>query len=49
MRTSRGRVVTKRCWAYFGLQAPAEPNQAGSQGARNPQANPQAKLFDDEV
>ncbi|MBL4670860.1 MAG: Holliday junction branch migration DNA helicase RuvB [Arenicella sp.] len=47
MRTSCGRVVTKRCWAYFGLKAPAEPSQAGSQGNRH--ANPQAKLFDEET
>lgn len=35
MRTPRGRVVTKRTWAYFGLNVPD-----GSVG------DPQAKLFD---
>lgn len=38
MRTPRGRMVTKRSWAYFGLQSPA---------GVEPQANPQAKLFQD--
>ena len=38
MRTPRGRVVTKRTWSYFGLQAPADPALA----------NPQTKLFDED-
>lgn len=37
MRTPRGRVVTKRTWAYFGLQAPLDPNEV----------SPQKKLFND--
>ena len=39
MRTSRGRVVTKRSWSYFGLKAPLETNAH----------SPQTKLFDDET
>jgi len=35
MRTPRGRVVTKRSWAYFGLNVPDAEN-----------SSPQAKLFD---
>lgn len=38
MRTSRGRVVTKRSWAYFGLEAPVDPKAV----------SPQTKLFDDQ-
>ncbi|RBP53224.1 Holliday junction branch migration DNA helicase RuvB [Arenicella xantha] len=38
MRTPRGRMVTKRSWAYFGLQAPAN---------LEPTVSPQAKLFGD--
>ena len=34
MRTPRGRVVTNRAWAHFGLTAPADAN------------TPQTKLFD---
>jgi len=34
MRTPRGRVVTNRAWAHFGLTAPADAN------------TPQSKLFD---
>ena len=37
MRTPRGRMVTKRTWAYFGLQAPADLTTS----------SPQAKLFND--
>jgi len=37
MRTPRGRMVTKRSWAYFGLQMPDDQP-----------ASPQSKLFDDE-
>ncbi len=40
MRTPRGRVVTKRTWAYFGLQAPSDPNTEVA-------VSPQAKLFDE--
>ena len=35
MRTSRGRVVTKRTWSYFGLTPPVEAS-----------SHPQNKLFD---
>lgn len=35
MRTSRGRVVTKRTWSYFGLNPPVETSH-----------HPQNKLFD---
>lgn len=42
MRTPRGRVVTKRSWSYFGLNAPDV--QDGSVGASRAN-NPQAKLF----
>jgi Holliday junction DNA helicase RuvB len=35
MRTSRGRVVTKRTWSYFGLTPPVEASR-----------HPQNKLFD---
>ena len=38
MRTPRGRMVTKRSWAYFGLQMPD-----------NTPASPQSKLFDNEL
>ncbi|MFT5572187.1 MAG: Holliday junction DNA helicase RuvB [Cryomorphaceae bacterium] len=31
MRTSRGRVVTKRTWAYFGLNAPRDVQEVGGQ------------------
>jgi len=37
MRTPRGRVVTKRCWSYFGL---TDPN------IQNNNDGPQAGLFD---
>jgi len=40
MRTPRGRVVTKRTWAYFGLNAPASTDDSLS--------SRQSKLFDDE-
>ncbi|GAA6136638.1 Holliday junction branch migration DNA helicase RuvB [Arenicella sp. 4NH20-0111] len=36
MRTPRGRVVTKRTWSYFGLNAPSNPETSG-----------QKKLFND--
>lgn len=36
MRTPRGRVVTKRTWSYFGLNAPS-----------NPETSVQKKLFND--
>ena len=39
MRTPRGRVVTKRSWTYFGLNAPA---------SQEPAASPQTKLFSDD-
>ncbi|MFT5136648.1 MAG: Holliday junction DNA helicase RuvB [Arenicella sp.] len=35
MRTSRGRVVTKRTWSYFGLNPPVDTTR-----------HPQSKLFD---
>jgi Holliday junction DNA helicase RuvB len=38
MRTSRGRMVTKRCWAHFGLNMPEELQQI---------AKPQTSLFDE--
>ena len=38
MRTPRGRVVTKRTWAYFGLNAPRDVKESGGQ----------AKLFHSE-
>jgi len=41
MRTPRGRVVTKRTWSYFGLNAPAVENI-------NPNESPQSKLFGDQ-
>lgn len=41
MRTPRGRVVTKRTWSYFGLNAPAAENI-------NPNESPQSKLFGDQ-
>jgi Holliday junction DNA helicase RuvB len=31
MRTPRGRVVTKRSWAYFGLNAPSDVKESGGQ------------------
>lgn len=37
MRTPRGRVVTKRTWSYFGLQAPVNASST----------SPQNRLFDD--
>jgi len=37
MRTPRGRMVTKRSWAYFGLKMPDDHA-----------ASPQSKLFDSE-
>lgn len=42
MRTPRGRVVTKRTWAYFGLKAPVDAGATSSQTV-----SPQSKLFDD--
>ncbi|NND82969.1 MAG: Holliday junction branch migration DNA helicase RuvB, partial [Gammaproteobacteria bacterium] len=39
MRTPRGRVVTKRSWAYFGLNVPA---------AETGKASPQSSLFQGE-
>lgn len=41
MRTPRGRVVTKRTWSYFGLNAPAAEDI-------NPSDSPQSKLFGDQ-
>jgi len=45
MRTSRGRMVTKRTWAYFGLQVPE--HLASDKKTRPEEQLPQKKMFDD--
>ena len=40
MRTPRGRMVTKHCWRYFGLENPNAEKEAD--------ISPQKKLFDSE-
>ena len=44
MRTPRGRVVTKYCWSYFGLENPNKQDGLND----NESLNPQAQLFDQE-